>query len=141
MTKTVVSSNTINTDMGNIIKFPTSKIKHTHPEITDADRDLLLLREKINVIETSLEYVTTEAVAMVHRLGFDITREDYVKDVTLIVDSIRGLMYRSSGLEYPIHKWVDESYTMSEDGEYAFNPNWFDEKGELITSEDSNQED
>lgn len=117
--------------MTNVINFPISKIKSTHPNISDPERDLLLLKEKITQVEAALEYVTTEAVSMVHRLGFDITQEDYIKDVTLIVDSIRGLMYRSSGLDYPIHTWVDENYQMSEDKQFAFNPAWFTEDGEV----------
>lgn len=139
MTKTAASNNNINTSMSNIIQFPTSKINVNSPNLSDTDRDVLLLKEKITSIEQSLEYVTTEAVAMVHRLGFDITREDYVKDVTLIVDAIRGLMYRTSGLDYPIHKWVDEAYEMDDDNLYAYNPEWFDKNGELkISPEDGN---
>ena len=91
MTKTVVSNTNINMDMSNIIQFPTSKLPISSTNLSDEDREALLIREKISSIEQSLEYVTTEAVAMVHRLGFDITREDYIKDVTLIVDAIRGL--------------------------------------------------
>lgn len=128
-------SNSINNTMSNIIKFPTSKIKSTNPSLTDADRDLLLLKEKIHTTEAALEYVTTEAIGMVHRLGFDITQEDYVKDVTMIVDSIRGLMYRSSGLESPVHKWVDETYKWADEGTdcaYAYNPEWQTEDNEMI---------
>ena len=128
-------SNNINNPMSNIIKFPTSKIRPTNPRLTDADRDLLLLKEKIHTTEAALEYVTTEAIGMVHRLGFDITQEDYIKDVTMIVDSIRGLMYRSSGLESPVHKWVDENYKWAEEGSdraYAYNPEWQTEDNDMI---------
>ncbi len=135
-------SNNINMSMSNIIKFPTSKIKSTNPHLTDADRDLLLLKEKIYTTEAALEYVTTEAIGMVHRLGFDISQEDFIKDVTLIVDSIRGLMYRSSGLESPVHKWVDENYQWADEGSdkaYAFNPEWQTEDNEMtIGSVDEN---
>jgi hypothetical protein len=120
-------SNKINNSMSNIIQFPTSISKSTNPNLTDADRDLLLLKEKIQTTEAALEYVTTETIGMVHRLGFDISQEDFIKDVTLIVDSVRGLMYRSSGLESPIHKFVDETYKWSEEGTdraYAYNPDW-----------------
>lgn len=139
--KTVVSNNNINMDMSNIIQFPTSKLPISSTNLSDEDREALLIREKISSIEQSLEYVTTEAVAMVHRLGFDITREDYVKDVTLIVDAIRGLMYRTSGLEFPIHEWVDKAYEMDEDNLYAYNPEWFDKDGELKISIDKDNED
>lgn len=137
MMKMVASSNSINTSMSNVIQFPTSAIKTTNPRLTDADRDMLLLKEKISQVESALEYVTTEAVSMVHRLGFDITKEDYIKDVTMIVDSIRGLMYRASELDYPIHSWVDENYKISEDKQFAYNPLWFTEDGEVTIGKDS----
>lgn len=126
--------------MADIINFPLSKIKSSHPQISDPERDLLLLKEKITQVESSLEYVTTEAVSLVHRLGFDITQEDYIKDVTLIVDSIRGLMYRSSGLDYPIHKFVDENYKFSDDKQFAYNPDWFSEDGEVTIKADKEGE-
>ena len=44
--------------MSNIIQFPTSNSKFTNPNLTDADRDLLLLKEKIQTTEAALEYVT-----------------------------------------------------------------------------------
>jgi hypothetical protein len=105
--------------MATVIQFPNSKIKNTHPELSDDQRKDLLLREKIDTIENALEYVTMESIAMVHRLGFDITREDMVKDITIIVDGFRSLMYRSSGMEHPMQKFVEENYIMKgdEDGD------------------------
>jgi len=107
--------------MATVIQFPNSKVKNSHPDLTDDQRKDLLLREKIDTIENALEYVTMESIAMVHRLGFDITREDMVKDITLLVDGFRSLMYRSSGMEHPIQRFVEENYIMKggENGDEA----------------------
>ena len=124
----------INKSMTNVIKFPSSQIKRpVRKSLSDKDRELLLLKEKVNAVEHSLEYVTMESISMVHRLGFDITREDFIKDVTHVVDAIRGLMYRASDIKSPIHEWVDNTYVMSDDkeqGDFAYHPEWYveDEK-------------
>ena len=85
----------INNGMTNIIKFPSKHMSMSNPELSNEEREARLLREKILKIEEALEYVSTEAIGMVYRMGFDITKEDYVKDVTLIVDSFRSLMYKT----------------------------------------------
>ena len=123
----------INNSMTNIIKFPSKNVKITHPDLTSEERQALLLREKISKIEECLEHVSTESIGMIYRMGFDITREDYVKDVTLIVDSFRSLMYKTMNLDHPVHEFVDKNYKMqdSPDGEYAFNPEWHDEEEKL----------
>lgn len=120
----------INNGMTNIIKFPSKQMSMSHPELSNEEREARLLREKILKIEEALEYVSTEAIGMVYRMGFDITKEDYVKDVTLIVDSFRSLMYKTMNLDHPVHDFVDKNYKMqdSPDGEYAFNPEWQDEE-------------
>ena len=123
----------ININMTNVIKFPSKHVKITHPDLTSKERQALLLREKISKVEECLEHVSTESIGMIYRMGFDITREDYVKDVTLIVDSFRSLMYKTMNLEHPVHDFVDKNYKIqdSPDGEYAFNPEWQDEEEKL----------
>ena len=59
----------INKSMTNVIKFPSSQIKRpVRKSLSDKDRELLLLKEKVNAVEHSLEYVTMESISMVHRL-------------------------------------------------------------------------
>lgn len=129
----------LNNSMTNVIKFPSKNVKVNHPDLTNEEREQRLLQEKIFKIEECLEYVCTESIGMVHRMGFDITQEDYVKDVTLIVDAFRGLMYKSMKMEHPIHDFVDKNYKLSDDeglgNEYAYNPQWVDESEELSDKE------
>ena len=128
-----MESPNINNNMTNVIKFPSKHVKITHPDLSSKDRQALLLREKIAKVEECLEHVSTESIGMIYRMGFDITKEDYVKDVTLIVDSFRSLMYKTMNLEHPVHDFVDKNYKIqdSPDGEYAFNPEWQDEEEKL----------
>lgn len=119
--------------MANIIKFPNKNVKKSHPDLSNEQRNQLLLSEKLDTIENSLEYVTIEMMSLIHRLGFDLVREDLVKDITLILDSTRSLMYRASGLEHPLQNFVDEKYIMKGRGgeEYAYCPEFDpDSKGE-----------
>jgi len=116
--------------MATILQFPIKNIRSDHSEISESDREARLLAEKIVNIENALEYSSTEAIGMVHRLGFNITEENLLKDVTLVVDSIRSLMYRASKLSHPMHEYVDKNYILedSEDGEYAYNPSFIPAK-------------
>lgn len=112
--------------MATILQFPIENIRPDHREVSESDREARLLAEKIVNIENALEYSSTEAIGMVHRLGFNITEENLIKDVTLVVDSIRSLMYRASKLPHPMHEYVDKNYILEDsgDGEYAFNPSF-----------------
>lgn len=116
----------INKDMGTVIQFPESKIRSSNPNLSNDERDKLVLLEKIESIENSLEYVSCQSIGMVSRLGYDITREDMVKDITLIVDAFRSLLYKCSDLPHPVQEFVDNNYQLSDtgDGEYAFNPSF-----------------
>jgi hypothetical protein len=128
-----MDSEHINSSMTNIIKFPSTHIKASQQDFSSEEKEASLQREKIIKIEEALEFVSTESIGMVYRMGFDITREDYVKDVTLIVDSLRSLMYRTMNMEHPIHVFVDKNYKMvdSEEGEYAFSTEWHDPEDKL----------
>ena len=119
----------INSSMADIISFPSNRIKRVHKAeqlLSDDERKALILEEKKATIEGSLEYVTVESLGLISRLGFDITQENYVKDVTLLVDVFRSLLYRSVGVKHPIHDYVDKNYVITSDGhegsEYAYNP-------------------
>ena len=128
-----MDSECINNSMTNIIKFPSTHVKVSHSDLSNEEREAKLLREKVIKIEEALEYVSTESIGMIYRMGFDITREDYVKDVTLIVDSFRSLMYKTMNMEHPVHDFVDKNYKMvdSEEGEYAFCPDWHEPEDKL----------
>lgn len=127
----------INSIMANVIEFPNKNIRKNHPDLSNEQRTQLLLSEKIDKVETSLEYVTIEMMSLIHRLGFDLVREDMVKDVTFILDATRSLMYRSSGLEHPLQSFVDEKYILKGRGgeEYAYCPE-FDPEAKDDNSED-----
>jgi len=121
--------------MADIISFPSSRIKRVPAtrNLSSEERKALILEEKKATIEGSLEYVTIESLGLIARLGFDITQENYVKDVTLLVDVYRSLLYRSIGLKHPIHDYVDKKYVITSDGyddgsEYAYNPDFVPEE-------------
>lgn len=125
----------INNGMADIISFPSDRIKRVPPtqNLSSEERKLLILEEKKATIEGSLEYVTVESLGLIARLGFDITQENYVKDVTLLVDVYRSLLYRSIGVKHPIHDYVDTKYVITKDenedgGEYAYNPDFYSEE-------------
>lgn len=131
MKRPVMKHNTqkINNSMADIISFPSDRIKRVHKAeqlLSEDERKALILEEKKATIEGSLEYVTIDSLGLIARLGFDITQENYVKDVTLLVDVIRSLLYRSIGVHHPIHNYVDKNYVITSDGhegsEYAYNP-------------------
>lgn len=127
--KQIVKSKPLNKGMATVIPFPNNKVRTNHPDLSDEQRKMLLIQEKIDGIENALEYVTMESISMVHRLGYDITREDMVKDITLIVDSFRSLMYRATNMKHPIQDFVQEKYIMEggdagDGNEYAICPEW-----------------
>ena len=125
--------------MADIISFPPDRITRlpSVDNLSAEERKALILEEKKATIEGSLEYVAIESLGLISRLGFDITQENYVKDVTLMVDVFRSLLYRSIGIHHPIHDYVDKKYIITSDGvgssEYAYNPDF--DNGEADSSE------
>lgn len=72
---------------------------------------------------TSVQEVTNEVIGelMYHlyEIGYDLDEETYIKEVSLIYDSVRSLLLSVEGIEHPYQDFARVVYG-GQDGEFRF---------------------
>lgn len=97
--------------MSNVIRFPKSRID---APTTKESIDLLNKQYKTEQVEMVLGEINDELFLRIYNMGFDITKDDVVKDVSLVVESLKSLLCKTYGLEHPLQE-VSEKFITTED--------------------------
>lgn len=56
------------------------------------------------------ELASKLVIDMIHVMGendVDIGRGDFSRDLSVIIEFVKSLLYRDAGIEYPLHDFVD----------------------------------
>jgi hypothetical protein len=95
----------------NVIQFPKSKL-NTPPQsleemVADIDR---LRRETADEIATSM---IPQLIGIFMANGIDVDQTDYIKDVSMIVESTKSLLYKYFRIEHPFHDMIESVFEFS----------------------------
>ena len=95
----------------NVIKFPKNKL-NTPPQsieemVADIDR---LRREAADEMMTSM---IPQLVGIFMANGIDADNEAYIKDVSMIVESTKSLLYKYFNIEHPFHDMIELVFEFS----------------------------
>lgn len=95
----------------NVIQFPKSKY-NTPPQsieemVADIDR---LRREHADEIVTSM---IPQLVGLFMANGVDVDQHEYIKDVSMIVESSKALMYKYFNIDHPFHEMIEQVFEFS----------------------------
>jgi hypothetical protein len=110
--------------MSNIIKFP-NKGNFTPPPPTQEEVALNVSMVKYNHINESLETIIPMLIRNLDLAGFQIIPEfdddpdPNIKDVALIVESLRSLMCKYYGIQHPFQQLAENLFNPNEDGTFA----------------------
>lgn len=95
----------------NVIQFPKAKM-NTPPQsieemVADIDR---LRRETADEMATSM---IPQLIGIFMANGVDIDQHEYIKDVSMIVESSKSLLYKYFNIEHPFHDMIESVFEFS----------------------------
>lgn len=104
----------------NVIQFPKAKM-NTPPQsieemVADIDR---LRRDHADEIINSM---IPSIISMFASHGVDVDEYEYIKDVSMVMESTKALLYKYLKIEHPFHQMIDNifDYSFTEDESVAY---------------------
>lgn len=106
----------------NVIVFPGSKRPVPEGLKFDEDESLSnILDVKINHINEALFVIIPQLFNNLEMMAPSMDGDDDVKDVNLIVESIKSLLFKQYGIEHPFQKLSDAVFIVNDEKEININ--------------------
>ena len=106
-------------DKDNIILFPTNRIKnkHTvkHPVDEKAHKKLVEQQTK-EFVEGNVDDIAYQLLDKFVNMGIRTNQLTFTADLALVIDAIRGLVYRDFNKTHPAQKLTDKMVTLNTSG-------------------------
>lgn len=94
----------------NIVEFPRHRIVREHAGIEYIEQ----VKEKSK--QTYAESVTDDLIGAlleeIENIGVDTTTDEFMKDFSMTVDSLRATIYRSFDVPHHLHDFIDKNVKM-----------------------------
>ncbi len=97
---------------GKIIQFPTNRI--TRPVERPDSKEDVQFKKRIEkeqtkkFIETTVDDLSLDLIRRFVSLAVKTNNVNFLKDLALLVDVMRGLLYRDFGLNHPAQRLIDK---------------------------------
>ena len=105
----------MNDDKDNIIQFPTNKIvRHNTTPLTEHKKVQNKLNEQLKKVQTKqyIEHQVDDIVMNLINSFLDMAiktdKITFTKDLAMVVDAMRGLIYRDFGMRHTSHSLIDK---------------------------------
>lgn len=89
-----------------VIEFPKSKVVRDVPDEQLKERSL---RQAEKLADTIVDEITGLVIAELDNFQIDVEDKKIAKDLVLLVDALRAIVYRSIGLEHHLHSFIDNN--------------------------------
>ena len=93
----------------NVILFPENKIKKKPTPVDPKAQKKMRDYQTAKFVETSTDKLGLDLIREFVGMQLDTKQDNFTKDLALVMDAIRGLLYRQFGVAHPIHKVIDQS--------------------------------
>ena len=94
--------------MDNVIPFPKAKRDDTPPQSDDEMREHIL-RNKKKYVNQIVDHYTNQLAMKFVQHGFNLQEENFLRDFSFSVESIRSGLYRTLGITHPFQELMDET--------------------------------
>jgi hypothetical protein len=91
-----------NPNENNVIKGPWRKRKVVVP-----NEEELLRQEEMEFCEELASKLVMDMIHMMSDNDVDIGERNFSRDLSVVIELVKSLLYRDAGLEYPLHEFVD----------------------------------
>lgn len=106
----------------NIVAFPKNKIVRELPAIAEEVVQEAKMRGQKNYADAVISDIIEGLVTELSNYGIDIDDEDFTKDFSLSVDSLRAAVYRTMNIPHHLHDFIDNAISMVPQGTPIENP-------------------
>ena len=108
---------TKNKDYENVIPFPTNRIveKSTAGPKKEDQKflDQMHKQQTKEFVETSVDNMSLNLLKEFYNMGIKTDRGEFTKDLAMLVDTMRGLIYRDFNINHPAQRLVDKLVKIS----------------------------
>ena len=106
-------------DNNNIILFPTNRIKNTknveHP-VDEKEHKKLVEQQTKEFVEGNVDDIAYTLLDKFVNMGIRTNQMTFTADLALVIDSIRGLVYRDFNKPHPAQQLADLMVTLNTSG-------------------------
>ena len=95
----------------NVILFPKFK-KDSPPQTIEEITDKVNQTRK-DAIDGVMVDLVPDFIHVFGSYGIDVTSNEYIKDVAMVMESVKAMITRQYGLDHPFHKMVDTIFDFS----------------------------
>ena len=103
----------------NIILFPTNRIKNKetvkHP-VDEKEHKRLVEEQTKEFVEGNVDDIAYQLLDKFVAMGIQTNRLTFTADLALVIDSIRGLVYRDFNRKHPAQQLTDTMVTLNSSG-------------------------
>jgi len=94
--------------MGELIKFPTHKIKpNSKPERPPLSEEEARLIKEEKFVEQITESLILDIIHVLQENAVETKTDIFLRDLAIIIESIKSLLKRDFGIEHPMHNITD----------------------------------
>ena len=93
--------------MGKLLRFPANRIVHTkpqEPELTEEESQKIKVEK---FIEQIVEQLSMDIINVLQDNVVDMQSDIFLKDISIIIEGIKGLLYRDFDIKHPMHDVTD----------------------------------
>lgn len=99
-----------------IIQFPTDRIVRRNDKIETVDpkaAEKLRDQQTKQFVETAVDDISMNLLKQLYDLAVKTDKASFTKDLAIIVDLIRGLIYRDFGMKHPSQQLSDKMVSLN----------------------------
>ena len=106
-------------DNDNIILFPTNRIKdkqNVGKNIDEREHRKLVEKQTKEFVEGNVDEIAYSLLDRFVNMGIRTDKRTFTADLALVIDAIRGLVYRDFNKPHPAQKLTDKMVTLNASG-------------------------
>ena len=96
-------------DKDNLILFPTNRIVNRNPNqgLSEKLQKNLELAKTKEYVEQAVDQIALDLLRIFVDMGINTKTPNFTKDLAMLVDTLRGLVYRDFGVKHPAQQMTD----------------------------------
>ena len=111
-------------DKDNIILFPTNRIKdkkNVGKNVDDKEHRKIVEQQTKEFVEGNVDEIAYTLLDRFVKMGIRTDQLTFTRDLALVIDAIRGLVYRDFNKPHPAQKLTDKMVTLNASGKNKSN--------------------
>ena len=86
-------------------------------EVKLPDKDIIALQQDIQFAEELTQSLMVQMIHTMSENGIDVSAKDFIRDMAMLIELVKGSLYRDMKMVHPTHKFVEEFVDIMESGD------------------------